>query len=81
MLYIMQIGMILWSYLATFWTCPGLVPPGWTPFPDEEVRPVSGTLHTKRSATPLAAGLGYFAIMPCGRGIVMAMHGRIKHLG
>ncbi|GAB4813690.1 hypothetical protein N2152v2_000736 [Parachlorella kessleri] len=30
------IGMILWSYLATFWTCPGLVPPGWTPFPDEE---------------------------------------------
>lgn len=31
--------MVIWCYLATFLTDPGRVPPGWTPFGEEEVRP------------------------------------------
>lgn len=37
-IYSALIFMLVWCYLATWWTHPGAVPLGWQPFGDEEVR-------------------------------------------
>lgn len=49
-----QVGMLLWSYFATFLTDPGRVPPGWHPFPsDEEAQQEAAALAEERG-NPLA---------------------------
>lgn len=51
---IVQVFMLLWSYFVAVATEPGLVPPGWHPFPDEQASTVAEAKTTARHACKLS---------------------------